>query len=93
MIIGVCTLDFFLPGCSSLKQKRMFLRSIKEKLRNKHNVAVAEVEYLDVWQRARLGLTSVSSDQKILDSTFQAVLRMAEHSADAQLTNFEVEYL
>ena len=93
MIIGVCTLDFFLPGCSSLKQKRMFLRSIKEKLRNKHNVAVAEVEFQDVWQRARIGLTSVSSDQKILDSTFQAVLRMAEYSADAQLTNFEVEYL
>ena len=93
MIIGVCTLDFFLPGCSSLKQKRMFLRSIKEKLRNKHNVAVAEVDYQDIWQRAQLGLTSVSSDQKVLDSTFQAVLRMAERSADAQLTNFEVEYL
>jgi len=93
MIIGVCTLDFFLPGCSSLKQKRMFLRSIKEKLRNKHNVAVAEVDYQDIWQRAQIGLTSVSSDQKVLDSTFQAVLRMAERSADAQLTNFEVEYL
>ena len=92
MIIGVCTLDFFLPGCSSLKQKRMFLRSIKEKLRNKHNVAVAEVEFQDVWQRARLGLTSVSSDKTVLDSTFQAVLRMAERSADAQLLNFEVDF-
>ena len=92
MIIGVCTLDFFLPGCSSLKQKRMFLRSIKEKLRNKHNVAVAEVEFQDVWQRARIGLTSVSTDKAILDSTFQAVLRMAERSPDAKLLDFGVEY-
>ena len=93
MIIGVCTLDFFLPGCSSLKQKRMFLRSIKEKLRNKHNVAVAEVDFQDVWQRARIGLTSVSTDQALLDSTFQAVLRMAENRPDAQLTDFGVEFL
>lgn len=92
MIIGVCTLDFLLPGCSSLKQKRMFLRSIKEKLRNKHNVAVAEVEFQDVWQRARIGLTSVSTDQTVLDSTFQAVLRMAERSPNAQLLDFEVDY-
>jgi len=93
MIIGVCTLDFFLPGCSSLKQKRMFLRSIKEKLRNKHNVAVAEVAHQEVWQRASIGLTSVSNDKTVLDSTFQAVLRMAERSPNAQLLNFEVDFL
>ncbi len=93
MIIGVCTLDFFLPGCSSLKQKRMFLRSIKDKLRNKHNVAVAEVAHQEVWQRASIGLTSVSSDKTVLDSTFQAVLRMAERSPNAQLLNFEVDFL
>jgi len=93
VIVGICRLEFLLPGCSSLKQKRMVLRSLKQRLRNKHNVAVAEIEYQDLWQRACLGVTSVSNDKSLLDSTFQAVLRQAERNPDAQLLDFTMEFL
>jgi uncharacterized protein YlxP (DUF503 family) len=93
VVVGICTIDFFLPGCSSLKDKRMVIRSFKDRLRQRHNVAVAEVEFQDLWQRARLGVASVSSARSVIDSTFQAVLKEAERIHAAELLDFQVEIL
>lgn len=93
MIIGVCTLEFHLPGCRSRKQKRKFLNRLKDRLRSRFNVAVAEVEYHDLWQRALVGVVSVSGSRQLLDATFQKVLKDVEVSADAHLVRFDTDYL
>lgn len=51
-------------GCTSLKQKRAILRSLKDRLRGRHNVAVAETDHQDTWQRAELCAATVSTDRR-----------------------------
>lgn len=93
MIIGLCTLEFHLPGCRSLKEKRMFLRSLRDRTCQKHNVAMAEVDGQDLWQRAVIGVVSISTARDVLDRTFQHILKEAENRRDATLIRFDMEFL
>ena len=65
--------DLHLDGCSSLKQKRAILRSLKDRLRGRHNVAVAETDYQDRWQRAELCAATVSTDRRRADEVLSRV--------------------
>jgi uncharacterized protein len=60
--IGIMTAELHFPEAHSLKEKRMFVRSAKEQLRNRFGVSVAEVDHHDVWQRARLTLAVVARE-------------------------------
>lgn len=74
MTIGVYTIELHLAGGRSLKSKRQVVRSIKERLRSRHNVAVAELdEHSAVWQRAGLAIVSIASDREALERLFEAV--------------------
>ncbi len=53
-----------IDGCNSLKQKRAVLRSLKDRLRGRHNVSIAETDYQDTWQRSELAAAVVSSDRR-----------------------------
>lgn len=64
MIVSVIAWELHLEGCSSLKQKRAILRSLKDRLRGRHNVSVAETDHQDSWQRAELCAAVVSSDRR-----------------------------
>lgn len=64
MVVSVITWELHLDGCTSLKQKRAVLRSLKDRLRGRHNVSVAETKYQDTWQRAELCAATVSSDRQ-----------------------------
>lgn len=64
MVVSVIAWELHLDGCSSLKQKRAILRSLKDRLRGRHNVSVAETGHLDRWQRAELAAAVVSSDRR-----------------------------
>ena len=62
MPIGLLTLEIHIPEAHSLKDKRQVLRSLKDRLRGKFNVAVAELEDQDTWQRSLVGIVSLSND-------------------------------
>jgi uncharacterized protein YlxP (DUF503 family) len=64
VIVSVIAWELHLEGCSSLKQKRAILRSLKDRLRGRHNVSVAETDHQDSWQRAELCAAVVSSDRR-----------------------------
>jgi len=64
VITGVIAWELHLEGCSSLKQKRAILRSLKDRLRGRHNVAVAETDHQDRSQRAELCAATVSTDRR-----------------------------
>ena len=93
MTIGVCTLEFHLPACRSLKEKRRFLNSLRSRISNKFNVAISEIEHHDLWQRATVGVVSVGVDRQPLDKMFQKVLREAERQTAAELISVHVEFL
>ncbi|UCC73113.1 MAG: DUF503 domain-containing protein [Gemmatimonadota bacterium] len=64
MVVSVIAWELHLNGCTSLKQKRAILRSLKDRLRGRHNVAVAETDHQDTWQRAELCAATVSTDRR-----------------------------
>lgn len=78
MVVKLLTLDLHFPGCSSLKEKRFVLSSLKTRLRQRFNVSVAEVEYQDKWQRSRLAVSMVATDRRGADSECDRLLRFVE---------------
>ena len=62
MPIGLLTLEIHIPDAHSLKDKRQVLRSLKDRLRARFNVAVAELDRQDTWQRSLVGVVSLSND-------------------------------
>lgn len=89
MTIGIARLTLFLPASHSLKEKRMVLRRIKSLVRDKFNVAIAEVGQNDLWQRAALGLTVVGNDRAFTESALDEVVRFVR--SHAEVTNVEQE--
>ena len=73
MSVAVLHVEIHIPYAQSLKDKRMVLRRIKDRLQ-KFNVAVAELEHQDLWQRSTLGIVSICSDHLILEQTLNAVV-------------------
>jgi uncharacterized protein YlxP (DUF503 family) len=65
--------ELHLDGCTSLKQKRAILRSLKDRMRGRHNVAVAETDHQDTWQRAELCAATVSTDRRRAEEVLSRV--------------------
>jgi uncharacterized protein YlxP (DUF503 family) len=62
MLVAVGRFDLRIPGCTSLKEKRHVVKTLTASLRQRFNVAVAEVDHHELWQRATLGVSSVAQD-------------------------------
>ena len=78
MVVGVMRLTLFLPENHSLKGKRQVLRAIKDRVRNKFNVSIAESDGHDMWQRAELGICQVGSDRAFVDSALREVVNFID---------------
>lgn len=91
--VALCLVELHLPTVGSLKEKRMVLRSLKERLRRDFNVSVAEVEHQDLWQRATLGIVGIASARGPLEKTFNAVEELIERHAPGEVLGCDVEFL
>ena len=76
-MIAYLTLELRIEAAHSLKDKRQVVRSVKDGLRSHFNVAVAELDPSDAWQRATLGVVSISSSRSYLEGLMQNVERHA----------------
>jgi uncharacterized protein YlxP (DUF503 family) len=93
MIIAVLTVDLYLPGSISLKDKRAILRRLKDRLANKFNISIAEVDYQDKWQRAQLGIAQVGNDYKFLEKSMNQILKIIDNNDSAEVMEHLIEYL
>ena len=91
MPVGLLTLELYIPDAQSLKDKRQVLRSLKDKLRRDFNVAVAELEHHDTWQRSVVGIVTISNEEKHLREVLQKVLDEADRILGSILINQAVE--
>ena len=92
MHVGVCRVWLRLPGNQGLKAKRQVAQSIVTKVRSKFNVAIAEVEDNDLWQRLTLGISCVSNDGRHANEILSKVVRYIEETRpDIELLDYEVE--
>ena len=92
-VIGVLTLELRLEDSHSLKDKRHAVLGLKERLRHKFNVAVAEIDYQDLWQRAAVAAVTVSPDHAHAARVLQSVEDEAAALLGAGLVAATVEWL
>ncbi|HSD71441.1 MAG TPA: DUF503 domain-containing protein [Thermoanaerobaculia bacterium] len=93
MVVAYALFDLHLPGCRSLKEKRMIVRSLKARLRNEFEVSAAEVGSQDLLARAELAVAAVGPDQVPLDQLLQNILTFVEENLDGELLNYRNEFI
>jgi uncharacterized protein YlxP (DUF503 family) len=93
VIIGVLTVEYMLHGNDSLKGKRRVANSLKQKVRNTFNAAVAEAGTEDSLVRLRLAVVSVSNDRRHLQSRLDKCLAMMEAVCPEEMVDSGLEFL
>lgn len=93
MKVGVLQFTLRLRGCRSLKAKRRVVKSIKERLRVRYNVSVAEVDDLDVYQVSTLGLTTCGNDSKRLVSEISKIVDQLRLHPEAELLDHQIDII
>ncbi len=92
MVVALLSVELHLPGAQSLKDKRMVLRRIKDRI-GKFNVAVAEVAHHDLWQRAGLGIVTISTSQAHAEQELAAVADEIERVEPGAIGRTGIEFL
>ncbi len=94
MNVGICKIKLRLPGNTSLKGKRQVLKPITTRVRNKFNVAVAEIDDNNLWQVATLGICCVSNDRRHTNEVLSKVVDFVVSSRfEIEILNHEIEIL
>jgi uncharacterized protein len=93
MPIGVLTLEIHIADARSLKDKRQVLRSLKDRLRRRFNVAIAELDGQDTWQRSVVGVVTISADHRHLEESLDKVANESEQLLGRDLVGSTVEVL
>ncbi|OPZ23576.1 MAG: hypothetical protein BWZ02_03167 [Lentisphaerae bacterium ADurb.BinA184] len=93
MIVGILTLELDIPQAYSLKDKRMVLNRVRDRLRQKFNVAVAEVGENDVWNAATVGVVTVSNEQRHANRMLSTVVAYVETLRDCTVADVAMEFL
>ena len=89
--VAVGTIELHLPDVGSLKGKRHVLKGLKEKVRQRFEVAVAEVDHHDIWQRATLAVACVSHDSRHANEVVSKAVDFIEDHVDGYVTDISVE--
>jgi len=91
MVVGICRIVLSLPGNASLKGKRSVVKRILERARSRFNVAAAEVDHMDVHQRATLGFVVVSNDARHANSMLDHITSFVSGATEALVVDRRME--
>lgn len=91
MIIGICTVVLFIPDKNSLKGKRQVVKSIKDRVKSKYNVSIAEVDGQDLWQKAVLGIAFVGNEKKFVNQVLDSVLGFIRSTPLVEVIDYKIE--
>jgi len=92
-VVGLCVVELFLPGSRSLKDKRILIKGIKDRLRARFNLSLAEVDFQNLWQRAKIGMVSIASSRDVLHTTLNKALQIIENTTQCEIIDCQVEHL
>lgn len=93
MHIGTLTVVLYLHAAESLKDKRQVIKSLIETTRHKFNISIAEIDDLDKWRRATIGIAFVSNDKAFVDRVLTKVIDTLESNPAVEVGEVEVELL
>jgi uncharacterized protein YlxP (DUF503 family) len=92
MIIGLLTLEIYIPYSHSLKEKRKSLNKIKDRVKYKFNVAFAELDFLNKWQRAKIGMVTINTQKSMIDKIFHKIILEIEENIEGEILNKEIHF-
>lgn len=93
MIVGLLQVEVHLPRAHSLKDKRSVLKSVRDQLRGRFNVAVAEVEANETWQRATIGISTVGDDRAYIEGLLRQITEWIRSTGLVELIRIEEEFI
>ena len=91
--IGILSFQILIAGSQSLKEKRRVLKSIKDRIRAQFNVSIAEIDSMDKWQIAALGVCMIGNDKPYLDGTLQKIAQCLVAMGGFELLRYEMDFL
>lgn len=93
MVVGILNLEVHLPAAHSLKEKRSVLKSLRDQLRGRFNIAVAEVSPNEKWQRATVGISTVGEDRAYVEGLLREVTEWVRMTRLVDLIRIEEDYV
>ena len=91
MVIGVCRVELSIPDSFSLKDKRRVLKSIITRIRNRFNVSISEIEDNDMWQRAIIGISSISNNAHYTNKVLNEVINYLQKERNIIILDYSIE--
>jgi len=91
MVVGICTLELFIPDSGSLKGKRYILKSLISRVKNRFNISIAEVDHNDLWQRATLGMATVTNGNRHANEMLSKVVNFIEMDRRVHIIDYSIE--
>lgn len=91
MMVGVLTVRLYAPWVHSLKEKRMEVKSLTARIRNRFNVSVSEVDAQDLHQTICIGIAAIAADAAQADSMLDHIINFIEEGSQAEITKIERE--
>lgn len=91
MTIGLLQLIIRIPDSSSLKDKRRVLHSLRDRLKDKYNISITEVDEQDKWQKAVLAIAKVDCERKMIDTAFGNIVDFIRNSNNVEIIDYQVE--
>lgn len=93
MLVGLLVVDLYLPYCNSLKEKRYIMKSLKERVKSKFNVSIAETDSQDLWQRSTLAVAVVARDGAQANSVLSRVVNFIEREKKLHILDYNLKFL
>jgi len=93
MIIGILQLELRISESHSLKEKRMVLKGLKDRLHEKFNVSVSEIGHQDAWQRALMGIAAIGTDKVYVNGILSRVMDWVSAHRAVELVSSRMEML
>jgi uncharacterized protein YlxP (DUF503 family) len=93
LIVGLLTVELYMPSSFSLKDKRIIVKGLKDKIRSKFNVSISEVDYLDKWQRSRIGIVQVGNNYGTIEKNLDTIFHIIDSNAVYEIIDHSFEFI
>jgi len=91
LVVATVRAELHIPDANSLKAKRSVITALKSRLRAKFNISVAEVDHLDLWQRAAIGVAFVTNDRRYADEVLSKVVSQIASEPRLALLDYQID--
>jgi len=90
MVVGTLQVEIYIPGSNSLKAKRKVMKALIQRLRDRFNASVAEVDANNLWQRATLGIAVANEDSRFANTILSKVINTIENAGNVQVLDYQI---